>query len=1552
MLENILAKIKIWKNKLIDLSKRNKLLNFKVGKTSTVSFVGHFSQEVFDLLVTNKKTIHLKASGIDAGHIIDNDEIGDVFELDIEKEELGKKLLRLYLQSNATIEEQGYNVLFVSIGALEWYESENSDIPRKAPILLIPVELARKSVKKNYKLSYIDGESIILNPALAAKLKNEDNIDIDNVWAEDAEESINLGAVFGKIRKAVIGNHKWEVKDEVYLSTFSFAKFVMYKDLEKHEKEIIENKIVEKICNPLGSVGVESISNELPEFDLDQTIFPKKTFQILDADSSQQKAIYAAKTGKNLVIEGPPGTGKSQTIANIISEALSEGKKVLFVSEKMAALEVVKSRLDRNGLGDYCFELHSRKANKNVVYQELARVMEKGPTNDHDHDGDLEKLVTIREGLNKYVKSLHAKFGNLEISPYRIIQKLSRNIEYSGYRCTIKNILYYKKQEFEYVVEILEKLSNVEKTIGNPLLSPLIGVGVDFVDYEISNNGLGLLNDTKQILLDVVGACGSLSKKCNCLEPKTRKDIETLSEFIKFLERKPDLYYDKISSVKYRVLLDELKTSIEQIKSYREKKKGIDRKFKSDLVVQDKLKVRDILVKLLQYKNDIRSSLKLDYWKLRVNLLKYQKNYIWRSKIAYESQLVCLNALLAKHSSILDKQQVEVYSKYWQDENSDCDGLEYVRQWLQRYSEYASEGYTDLSYISAMTTLDIVSILNEEKALGVILGKFDEKFGDLKETLKIEPSAIFKTTQASVVALAEIIGKIDVIIGGYGMIDAWAKYNQLGKEIQSKKLQEFVTSYYSDPKNAVCNVAETFMYNFYRGYLDEAFKERPILRTLDNYEREKSIKEFKELDKKQIELSKVRVQYLLSRNKSGSSGDAFAQTSELGIVIRETRKRKRHMAIRKLFETAPNIILNLKPCLMMSPITAAQYVDPRKMKFDLVLFDEASQINTPDSIGSIIRAKQVIVAGDRNQLPPTSFFQNELQSLDEDDEQTIDDLDCILDECCSAGFPSSMLKWHYRSEFESLITFSNYHIYNNKLHTFPSVFEDDHKKSLEFRYISNGIYDRGKSGANIEEARSLIAEIMKHARTSPDVSLGVGTFSIKQKDVIDELLHEEIRNNPDVEFFFDKDRPEHFFVKNLETIQGDERDIIFISVCYGKDADGKLLMNFGPINQSGGKRRLNVLVTRARRKVVLFSSIKGDHIDLSKTSSDGVKLLKEYLDYVEKGIKASLRIDGEMGDPESYFEESVYEFLKNGGHDVRSQIGCSGYRIDLAIMHKELKGKYVLGIECDGASYHNSASARDRDRLRKQVLQNMGWKIYNIWSTDWFKNNKVEREKLLRAIEAAQKNTKEENDTPEEKKVNIKVKPIVPKSEESVAKKYQVIRISGLDPRENVENRRQVGFISMLNNMTSVVEVEYPIHRDELYRRTLQFYGIAKLGSKLRKRLDTILEYAIKNNKVNLKEAFVYPYGKRKVTVRNRAGVDDVIKKIEYVSLDEIGEAALIIVRHDFTTPMENLITNTAKLLGFDRTSADIRERVMQGIVELSDHKKLKLEGQIVSLRT
>ena len=681
-----------------------------------------------------------------------------------------------------------------------------------------------------------------------------------------------------------------------------------------------------------------------------------------------------------------------------------------------------------------------------------------------------------------------------------------------------------------------------------------------------------------------------------------------------------------------------------------------------------------------------------------------------------------------------------------------------------------------------------------------------------------------------------------------------------------------------------------------------AFKLRPELSRFERASHEDVIEKFKRLDQLNLYYNRARV--ALKHWEGVPRQNAGGQ---INVLRTEFNKKARHMPIRKLVGEAGKAMQAIKPVWMMSPMSIASFLPPGAIEFDLVIFDEASQVRPIDAIGAIARARQLVVVGDTKQLPPTSFF-DKLNADTEDEENVTADLQSILGMCDGQGAPSRMLKWHYRSRHESLISLSNHEFYEDKLVIFPSP-GSKQSMGLKFHHLPNAIYDRGKSRTNPAEAQAVAKAVFEHAKKSPELTLGVVAFSTTQAQAIQLAMEVERKQHPETEGFFAAHASEPFFIKNLENVQGDERDVIMISIGYGRTEDGKVPMNFGPLNNEGGERRLNVLITRAKMRCEVFTNITSDDLKLTEGSRFGIRALKSFLFFAQFAKLTDPEIPVTEIRP---FEDEVAAQLAIAGYTVRTKVGSAGFYIDLAVVDSENPGRYLLGIVCDGKSYASAKSATDRDRLRTQVLELFGWNIYRVWSTDWYRNPAQELNRLVDAI----KNTPVTDLEPESYEFS-RVEVVA----ETTHAAYQTAELPIADPKE----LQLYTFDQLAGWIGEVVKIESPVHLDEVTRRITEASEITRAGTRIKYTMTQAARYAEQAGLIVLKNDFLWQPDMQIAPVRDRSKLAAASKKISLVAPEEIYEAIRQSVEGSVAITEEDLIPLVAKRLGFNRMTDELR---------------------------
>ncbi|WP_458455522.1 DUF3320 domain-containing protein [Methanobrevibacter sp.] len=1383
---NIIEKeFKNLRKELLDLTLRNQLLNFKA-RAKTLTIVNQSPTNLFQTLVLQENKMYFVANKKDKKE--DKSSVWDHIPFDFSKfsegdkklateltpKELQKRLYYINNQAKTMLQEQGYNILYLAIGFLEWKDKSKPRQKNNAPLVLIPVSMERKKVGESFNLEWT-GEDIQTNISLKAKLL-EAGIDLPDFEFKRYGEVIDH--YIASVRRAVSRMDGWEVNHNVALGFFSFTKFVMYNDLNPdawaENVDLTKNELIQAIFNP-----AKNDQEAFREEDIDSRLEYQNMYQVLDADSSQIAAIQDVKAGRNLVVEGPPGTGKSQTIVNLIAELLAEGKSVLFVSEKMAALDVVKDRLTAVGLGKFVLELHSHKTRRKKFLKDLQKATNVRAQEPLNIDQTIRKLETLRRQLDDYSQIIHKPVFAVNLSAFQLYGMKESADDHFATKGTIMPLVRFENPESISLKDLddmkiaLENLAELYQTISkeNPWskCAPKSLLPADLREIEM------LINDTLFALDNFLVERGRVYDIYGIKQPNTLNEFQnSLSAFEIIKSQNAELIDGSIiKSGAWNTNNDDAFRLIYELEKY-QKYAGALTKFNQSIFQAD--------IDRLIYELRNISHKKFRFFNNKQHIELVERYYAVPvpgsvDEIIRDLQEAKTVIKLRKNIEANEALGRKYYGGYWH-LNANVNDLKAIAKWMSEFTALVREGTFSENTIDLMSK-DLFDIKPERDLAEYIDSgeEFVRVLTRLKEKLNPRSKLIFKRETGDV-PFEAWQEQLYNWRGQLSSLHLWSQYLNTKNALKSSNAKMFVDSI--EKRNIKKEDIEALVEgNFADSLLNILFVENHELATFVGELHENRIREFKDLDKKILVLNRKRIFQKLNSNIPKIFGGT--ENPQAKILAGEFTRKSGHMPVRKLLEKAGGMIKQIKPCFMMSPLSIAQYLDPtnEELQFDVVIFDEASQVKPEDALGAFMRGKTAVVMGDTQQLPPTSFFDQMSDAESDEEEATSLDMESIL-HLCKLSFPVKMLKWHYRSRHESLITVSNREFYDDDLLVYPSPSHNDPELGLKFHYNPNTAYHRGSSSANPLEAEDVAEEIFNHFEKYGDTkSLGVGTFSVAQKNAILEALEVKRKERPEFEPLFSENKEERFFVKNLETIQGDERDVILISVGYGFDEDRKMSLNFGPLNQDGGERRLNVLITRAREKCVVFSNFKAYDMKLTANPPYGVKSLREFLEYAENLTLGTQQGGEYTNEP---FEDAIASFLEENGYTVDRQIGCAGFRVDLAIVDYENPGKYILGITTDGKMYSSSKVARDRDRLREQVLKGLGWKLYHLWSTDWYRNRDLGRKKLLDFVEKSIRQTRAE-----EKRKSEKEKELAEKRRLEAEKKAEELRLA--HEREEAEKK-------------------------------------------------------------------------------------------------------------------------------------------------------------------
>lgn len=1789
-----------WKKKLLDLSKRNALMNFRATKRGTLQIIYPEFKLLFEDIINEKPFTFAKPNAEQQFLDFDpNIQVKRSFNIKSSKEELGEEistLRNLRRRAKTITEEQGINTLHLTFGLLKWKENDTDKDVYSSPLILVPVTLNIASVVSPYVLDLQD-DDVIVNPTLKYKLEHDFNISLPEF---DPDEGIE--EYIKRCSKLIRGKSGWEIETSTYLSIFSYLKINMYNDLSVNEGDVCDNDIVNALAGNLEALpDSNQIIEEVENLNFDCDIHPHDVFQVLDADSSQQEAIELAKRGVSFVLQGPPGTGKSQTITNIIAECLACGKKVLFVSEKEAALDVVKNRLSQTGIMDFCLAMHSHKANKKEIINELYRTasLDKKRLKD-EYLAQLEKLYDNRIRLDKISDEIHKVIAPLNKTVFEVNGELATLEDAPVYVFDIPNVENYSYSQLDKVFEAIKLLTKAVEAFNGDRFTPLWGdCNLSLLSNQNKHDFYARINkNTSASFGTIINSIYSILGKDALVSWKELDSFVEMLEFcakgnpipkswqnanlseLSLLAENWKLNKEQILSsesvvkntfkngitsfdaTEFNSLIDGFSEFVSSHTQYQIPNPCSDAFFESlHLFEQNALDVANFIDGILDIDNEL-SELKLDLVLRRIdelnvilqhlnNLQQIENiNYKWFEKGAIgtiKSIISDANTIFASNKTVKESLSLRFDDAIFSLETNEL---------LPRFrAEYKSifrifnpsykkdilklrglEKSGKLNYSEALDTLNKIKFIQDnEKTLELNANAYKEYFGichltssddlkkysdaseriekllefyqysipesvqqfiistnshssEFKETIdrfaelcndqtKISFAIKFKGVQGnlsikkiknaveaaceftdridsgiaylnsyahsaltnlnslrelqeweeylknlstykdtlyksfefffcghntdwdkilksiewfrtyktyertlalplrfttSLVESQEIINDcsikaetikttkqeiseniewfntwfpanssilsddlrntkriIDFYINNIENLDEWLSIRRSLIECKQLNIEPFIDTVVSNQYVNCADYLNIFKKRFYGMWLDKIMPTLPNIFRLSKVELNSLMDNFRAQDTDQFQIARLRIYQFLSEQLPNLSITSGA-SDQMGILRREYNKKRRQLPLRKLFNQIPSLVQKIKPCLMMSPLSVSLFLQNKDYHFDVVVFDEASQIKPENAIGSIIRGSQIIVAGDTRQLPPTTFFEKSNSDEDLYDSEDQDNEDYSLEEsildAAANILPEKYLKWHYRSRHEHLIAFSNVKIYDNRLTTFPSAIDKVTDNGVEFVYVKDGIYDRSGRRNNPKEAQTVADLVFKHFRNHPDRSLGIISNSEAQARAIEDIILKKRSENQQFEEFFSEERIEPFFIKSLESVQGDERDTIIFSIGYGKDANGKMYNTFGPINLDGGERRLNVAVTRAKYNLKLVSSIKAEDISISENTKKGPRLLKSYIDFANRGLEAlySEISDGNGGGFDSPFEESVYEFLVEKGYQVETQVGCAGYRIDLGIKDPSNPGRYILAVECDGATYHSSKYARERDRLRQSVLENIGWKFYRIWSTEWVNHPAQEKKLLCENIDIALHDKTEDTTTskPQSQIGNIE------ELTEIVAEEFDDNLFSnGFDFEPYTEVDHTVWeYRYRHERIDKILSMEAPMHMEFLCRKYAPHMGREKVTSVVRSDVDYSIRHEL-SGKYVIENKFVYTVPKQTSYKMREVAERD----ISLICPEELQDLMLQVVRKSVGATKDSIISGTGHALGY----VHCKERIINILAEI-----------------
>lgn len=1216
-----------WIRRLVDPSRRNNLLYFREFKRGTLNLCAANLDEV-DKLINPPPG---------SGPV-------SLDKLVTTTAETRASLAKIVERARSNFEEKGLDTLFLSIGLASWRVEDGGRAPA-APVILVPVELKPQArgmgdwtIQKSGDARLSDVLVHTLRSQFNVSLQELDLTDLDGTTANDR---LDVQRVFRAVLEQVRQVPEVSITNALYLSNFAFQKMAIVRDLQQLDGPLQAHDIVAALAGDANAVvrGGGGDDRFVEPQSLDG-VPPENEYLILDADSSQQAAIAAVLAGASGVISGPPGTGKSQTIANLIAELTARGKRVLFVAEKRAALDVVLNRLTKAGLGHLCLDCHGAELTRRRVAEQLGESLGRvraasQPRHEHLH----LLFVERRNVLNEHVRQMHAPRQPGGLSLFELYSRLLSLDTPTAVQARVPReaLEALDERSVETASRQVHDLAALAPHFVGTSPSPWTGASLQ-TDKDLREAVEAARGLDRRSLPALESAIGRVTAETGLRAPSTWSDVGPFIEAARSISG----FVQEVGDGLLQEDTEELSLTLRPARSF--------------------------FTRIIAFLFDGR-------FRAAVDRVRY----------------ACQNPRLSSVGALSLVDRAEVPRQLWR---------------------------------------RLAVNPNGRPGQATHLNEVEAASADVERSIQVLGGAV-RSARFDAMPLAELHARCKALAMDAPQAAQVLRVNQLTAEIRRAGFSNVLLEIPAMDPSAWPRVLKGA---WLHSCIEEIQLLDPATAAFAGRLHDDVVEEFRSLDSQRIQAAVQRVQRAHAEAAIGALNQRMDQAQ---IVRRETEKRARHKHLRRLMTEAPEVVLSLRPCWMASPLSVSQLLPGDRPLFDVVIFDEASQVFPEDAVTALLRARQVVIAGDQYQLPPTSFFAaGRDDDADDDAEEQLDGgtqgFESILDVASTVFSPPWSLDWHYRSRDESLIAFSNRHIYLDRLVTFPGPAA---APAVTHHLVPNRTGMGGQEESASDEVNRVVDLIATHAREAPQMSLGVITMGLKHADRISMALQQRRADDAKLDAFVGLDHTEPFFVKNLERVQGDERDAIILSIGYGKDQGGSLPHRFGPLAQEGGERRLNVAVSRARCRMTVVSSFS--HVDMRPDyPKTGVRLLRAFLEYAAsqgRTLVGTTHTDV----PLNGFEQAIYDELRRHRMELLKQVGVSRYRIDLVAVHPMKPGRMVLAIECDGATYHSSPTARDRDRLRQQQLESLGWRFHRIWSTDWFLRRQDEVNRVLEAYGAA-----------------------------------------------------------------------------------------------------------------------------------------------------------------------------------------------------------------------
>ncbi|MFP3459784.1 DUF3320 domain-containing protein [Arthrobacter globiformis] len=1596
------ARVTQWKNALLDLSLRNRLINFtdtaRFPLAVPSSWIGSFEDLInngtpVSLLPSNQISAVYQERGIRFGRDLPQDELIGLLSskksvfAEVSEDAYSSKMRSLAYKAKTQLEETGANNLYLALGSLMW---ELDGRALRSPLVLVPVNLTAAGKQGLYRVTLDETGQSTPNYCLLEKLAQSHGLRIPGL-AEPAEDGsgIDLDAAFDSVREAVSAKGlAFRVENTVDLSMLQFAKFRLWKDLDENWEQFSKNRLVHHLISTPTELFHDTVTAD-DDVDLDALAAQCP----IPADSSQLQAVASALAGQTFVLEGPPGTGKSQTITNLLTRAIVEGKRVLFVAEKRAALDVVQKRLNEVGMGPFSLDLHDKGSKPTVVRAQIKHALELRLDSDSQQlETASTDLAAARRGLIRYASNLHEENG-AHLSLYSARTKaLTYEQDDPAIPLGIDFTSSANDASLEPIRSVLHELPEYTDRArpgkDHPWRFVAAAAGQEQVDQLLLTRGRRV-----DAALDAISSVEGLAQVV--FSAGQPSDVGTLAALLE--DRSVPLEtLDIVRSGKWSTGAGHLEQLVAAFAAVNHP--GLDQVGPEAM----DLPLQDILARAQQ-------AAATGFWGRKKRLLA----------VAAELDSVLYQGAETRHKELVPllenlvtaQQQIQGL----QNEAQAVPGVSVPQSW----NPLTEAGQAALNHRLGWLRWAAAAVVPNNGKGGLpfqrALRTFLSDGPPVHENIVGWLYELAQAWEAFVKIPAVADSELKNWIGDKGFLQVWGE-TRASRRLDaagSAPLQRWVELLrHVEPLRSVgLHGARTAILDglldadeaaaaFERGLAESSLEERSLatgLQDFDPHAHERTIERFTS--------RAAAVRELLKRNLAagvvaGRRVSSSSTSGRMGELQRQLTRQRGGMTVRKLMENYADLITEIMPCTLVSPDSVARFFPASAGLFDIVVFDEASQIRVADAVGAMGRGSSVVVVGDSKQMPPTSFAESSGDSSDEveNDVTAVEDMESILSECVEARVPRQWLSWHYRSQDESLIAFSNQQYYDSKLSSFPGPSHGAPDPGLRghgvnFVRVHGQFHRSGPSKVlrtNPIEAAAVVDEVRRRfdSDTSGSPSVGVVTFNLQQRALIEGLLRDT--HDPRIIKALDEDA-EGLFVKNLENVQGDERDVILFSTGFSKNDKGYLPLNFGPLNRAGGERRLNVAVTRARRQVIVFSSFSPSELRSEETSSVGIKHLRSYLDLAEQGT-AALPYDGHRAVGVDLHREEIADALRDRGFVIATDVGLSDFKVDISVAVPDDSSRPLMAVLLDSPAWAARRTAGDRDGLPGDVLTRMmRWpSVQRVWLPAWLADRDAVLDKLEAALAQAYQAAPSvpvpfvapEGEAPQVPRsgrraagpavpsedyilvagkdntgpgqgalleaVRAEPRPatVVSSSSRVSYEPWTVRRFGGVEMLDTLHSRRSVAAVR--DAIQTVVEAEGPVHQERLAKLVCAAFELNKVNGQ---RANSVLDVLDETLHYCDADGFIWDASiERDLWEDFRPNSSDVTRKPEHISVVEIRNAMVEIVRVSGGIAVDELHREAIRTFGGKRLTAGVSARLNEGLQYGVDTERLELRGELVHL--